>query len=973
LLPRVEKLYDLRMTLHPPTLLTFLGKLRPWQLILTVFLLTSGIFWAMRLLVRGSISADDLLTGSVMSVAVAYLVAAVFRIHRSSDQEPLSREEALFDNGNDAIGVVDENTGLFSENNNAWHRIYGYSKAEAQALSPQDLMAHGKTSSPPTESKPGRYGLAPGLQWHRHKDGHIFPVDVSFAEVLVDDRKMLYITTRLVATSVDGTHTQTLHERAMAASSVGISITDMQAPSRPLIYVNPAFEKITGYSKDEAMGRNCSFIYETIQGQPGLESIRAAFEQGREGHGLFYSDRKDGTPFWNELVVTPVRDTEGTLTHFIGIMKDVTQRKQIEASLERYEFIANAVGEMMSVVSRDHRYEAVNDKWCEMLGQKREAVIGASLVRVWGEAVYSKTIAPMLEQCFRECRPISMMAKFELPTLGERDCNITYYPYHTPNGEVTHVVVVTRDVTDQIRTEQALQDSESRFRAVMDSVVDGIIVIDGKGIVETFNPAAERIFGYDKAEVLGQNISMLMPEPHRSEHDQHMKRYATERKSRIIGVGMEVMGLRKNGETFPMDLAVSEMRMGQSSKFVGITRDISQRKQAEMELVHTLEVAQNASRAKSEFLSSMSHELRTPLNAILGFAQLLEIDPGMGQEQSDDVKEIIKAGQHLLELINEVLDLSRIESGTFIVKNETVPLLDMITECSRLVTGEAITRGIHVDWDIKPCEGRHVLADHLRLKQVLLNLLSNAIKYNRRGGSVHLECTTLPGNRLRLSVKDTGIGIPQEQQAQLFTAFQRLGQERSGIDGTGIGLLLCKRLMQMMGGEIGMESRPGKGSTFWIDLVETDALAPPVTPKDAEPEPGQPVPASGRRHTVLYVEDNPANLKLMQHVLANRPNLRLISSEEPIDGLEQARKQRPDLILLDINLPGMDGYAVLALLREWEETRSTPIIGISANAMPKDIARAKAAGFTDYLTKPLDIKHLMQTVDAALGIQKNAE
>ncbi len=966
----VIELYDPRMPLLPQALLSLLGKSRPWQISLTTLLVISGVIAGMGLLNHGEVTLHDLITGVSASLAMAYLIKAILQAQQDLVGEA-AHDVHLFGDSNDAIGVVDERTGCFTDTNTAWHFVYGYSKAEAVKLTPRDLLAHEKGPNGPAAFDSEHHGLSPGLQWHRHKDGHVFPVDISFAQVLADDRTLLYITTRLVSNRMDGSQARTLHERAMAASSVGISITDMQAPDTPLIYVNPAFEKITGYAWDDAVGRNCSsFIYGTTDTPSGLESIRTAFEQGREGQALVYSYRKDGTPYWNELIITPVRDNDGTLTHFIGIMKDVTQRKQIEATLERYEFIANAVGEMMSVISRDHRYEAVNDKWCEVLGQKREAVLGASLVRVWGEATYSKSIAPMLEQCFKEGRPQSLIARIEMPNQGERDCSIAYYPYHAPNGEVTHVVVVTRDVTEQLHTEQALQESDSRFRAVLDSVVDGIIVINDKGVIETFNPAAERIFGYSMAETVGQNVSILMPEPYRSQHNQHMKRYVASRQSKIIGVGMELVGLRKNGETFPMDLAVSEMHIGQRTKFVGIARDISGRKQAEMELVQTLEVAQNASRAKSEFLSSMSHELRTPLNAILGFAQLLEIDPGMGQEQSDDVKEIIKAGQHLLELINEVLDLSRIESGTFIVKNETVALLDMITECSRLVMTEATTRGIQVDWDIKPCADRHVLADHLRLKQVLLNLLSNAIKYNRRGGSVHLECTTLPNNRLRLSVKDTGIGIPQARQAELFTAFQRLGQERSGIEGTGIGLLLCKRLMQMMGGEIGMESRQGKGSTFWIDLVETDSLAPASPQQNTEADKGPAPLAGGRRHTVLYVEDNPANLKLMQHVMANRPNLRLISSEEPIDGLEQARKQRPDLILLDINLPGMDGFAVLALLREWEETRSTPIVGISANAMPQDIARAKAAGFTDYLTKPLDIKHLMQTVDAALGIQK---
>jgi PAS domain S-box-containing protein len=503
-------------------------------------------------------------------------------------------------------------------------------------------------------------------------------------------------------------------------------------------------------------------------------------------------------------------------------------------------------------------------------------------------------------------------------------------------------------------------------------VVDGIIVIDERGAIESFNTAAEHIFGYLAKEVLGRNVNMLMPEPFQSAHDGYLRSYLETGRQRIIGIGREVTGRRKDGSTFPMDLAVNPVFVGDKRCFTGIVRDISERKRMELELIQALEAAIAGSRAKSEFLSSMSHELRTPLNAILGFGQLLEMDQTLATEQVDNAHEIVKAGRHLLTLINEVLDLARIESGKLTLSMEPVQLVELIEECAAMVESGAIRQGLAFHRDMAHCQERWVRADRLRLKQVLINLISNAIKYNREGGSVQITCESKSNGLVRLAVTDTGPGIPEDKLAELFTPFNRLGLEAGSIEGSGIGLVISKRLVEMMGGEIGVDSQPGQGCTFWMELAETEPLTAPAvlsaTGSGSCAAAGGAIPAGKpHRHTILYVEDNPANLRLMQRVLAPRSDIRLVSSGEPLVGLELAHGEHPDLIMLDINLPGMSGYEMLKELQASADTCEIPVLAISANAMPADIERGLAAGFLAYLTKPLDLARLQTEIDRLLA------
>src|SRR3989441_6562175 len=400
---------------------------------------------------------------------------------------------------------------------------------------------------------------------------------------------------------------------------------------------------------------------------------------------------------------------------------------------------------------------------------------------------------------------------------------------------------------------------------------------------------------------------------------------------------------------------VQERTRELSSTNAYLQREITERRLAEEE-------ADRANRAKSEFLSRMSHELRTPLNAILGFGQVLEMD-SLDKEQRDSVAHILAAGRHLLGLIDEVLDIARIEAGRLTLSLEPVDMRTVLDEVRSLTRPLAEERRVEVRAESPAASDLYVLADRQRLKQVLLNLLSNAVKYNRAGGSIAVWCDTAPENRLRLNVRDTGLGIPPDKLGRLFTPFERLGAEATGVDGTGLGLALSKGLVDAMGGAIGVESTPGQGSIFWVELRRAEAPEADLEALDEVEAPG----LRTRRGTVLYVEDNLSNLQLIERLLARRTGIKLLSAMQGRLGLELAREHRPGLILLDLNLPDVHGSEVLRRLREDANTRDIPVVVISADASPKQVERLRAAGARDYLTKPLDVRRFLAIVDELLA------
>jgi PAS domain S-box-containing protein len=523
--------------------------------------------------------------------------------------------------------------------------------------------------------------------------------------------------------------------------------------------------------------------------------------------------------------------------------------------------------------------------------------------------------------------------------------------------------------SEQKRLDQRLRDQQFYTRSLIESNIDALITTDPSGIISDVNKQMEALTGCTRDELIGAPFKNYFTDAERAEVG--IKRVLSETKL----TNYELTARARDGkETVVSYNATTFYDRDRTLQGVfAAARDITERKILDQALQETnlaLQgaklTAEKANLAKSDFLSSMSHELRSPLNAILGFAQLMESGtppPTPAQRQSID--QILQAGWYLLVLINEILDLALIESGKLSLSGEAVSLTEVLNECRGMIEPSALKNGIGLTFprfDDTP----FIKADRTRVKQVLINLLSNAIKYNRAGGTVEVICTMHDGQRTRIGVHDTGNGLPPEKLAQLFQPFNRLGQESGSEEGTGIGLVVSKRLVELMGGEIGAESTVGVGSVFWIELHSTHApqLIAPVSELKAA------VPARAHTgaplYTLLCVEDNPANLMLVEKLLERRPDIQLLVAKDGIRGVEMARAARPDVILMDINLPGISGLVALGILAEDAETASIPVIAVSANAMPSDIEKGLAAGFFHYLTKPIKVNEFMDTLDSAL-------
>jgi PAS domain S-box-containing protein len=537
-------------------------------------------------------------------------------------------------------------------------------------------------------------------------------------------------------------------------------------------------------------------------------------------------------------------------------------------------------------------------------------------------------------------------------------------PDYDEQGARTGGTVYCWDITEQRRAQEALGRSERFLDSVIENLPDMVFVKDARELrFVRMNRAGEELLGYPREALIGKNDYDFFP-PEQATFFTAKDREVLQG-GRVVDIPEEPIDTSRQGQRILHTKKIPlHDAAGRPEYLLGISEDVTERKWAEAEVIAARTEAERANLAKSEFLSRMSHELRTPLNAILGFAQLLELD-SLSSDQRESVTHIGRAGRHLLELINEVLDISRIETGQMTISPEPVAIADLLGELVALIGPLADGRSITIGATRAGCDV-HVLADRQRLKQVLLNLLGNAVKYNREGGSVTVACAVVEGDRLRISVTDTGYGVRPDQLERLFQPFERLGAEGSEVEGTGMGLALSKGLVEAMGGRIGVESELDRGTTFWVELGLVEG--PLETYENGRPDEEPSVaPSADRTHKVLHIEDNLSNLTLVERILGRRPDIELLSAMQGQLGIDLARQHRPDVILLDLHLPDTSGREVLRRLRTYPETRDTPVVIVSADATKTQIARLTADGATGYLTKPLDVKAFIELIDTVLG------
>jgi protein-histidine pros-kinase len=623
----------------------------------------------------------------------------------------------------------------------------------------------------------------------------------------------------------------------------------------------------------------------------------------------------------------------------------------------KFRGLVEVAPDAIVTVDHDGRIVLVNGQTEALFGYPREELLGEAIEILLPERYRAGHVSHR-SGYINSPRIRPMGSNLEL--LGRRKdgsefpVEISLGPVET-DGELL-VIATIRDATERKLVEETLkrQTAELRQQAdLIDLANDAIIVLSPERTIVSWNRGSQNLYGWTSDEAVGHVLHELL-DAHYPESVEAVDK-ALARDGRWDG---EITQIRKDRQQILVESHQIIVRRagGATEGILAINRDITERRRAEESSEAARREAEEANQAKSEFLSRMSHELRTPLNAILGFSQLLAMEP-LTDEQHDSVDHVLSAGRHLLELINEVLDISRIEAGRLSLSLEPVSVDEMLRETLDLIRPLAQEHGVNLKEEKREAN-LFVLADRQRIRQVLLNLLTNAVKYNRQAGSVNIACDPSAEGSLRISVRDTGPGIEAGKIARVFTPFDRLGAEQGDVEGTGLGLALSKALLEAMGGAIGVESTPGLGSTFWLELPQTESQVLDETGAAA----ANAGPALAYARTVLYIEDNMPSAQLMERIFARWSDVKLISAMQGGLGLELARQHHPDLILLDLHLPDIQGIEVLQRLRSDPGTRSIPVAVTSADATPGQIARLKAAGADEYLTKPLDVLKFSEVV-----------
>ena len=792
--------------------------------------------------------------------------------------------------------------------------------------------------------------------------------------------------------------------RAVEQSPVSIVITNLKGT---IEYANPMACKSSGYTFEEFFGNNPRVLK---SGETRNEEYRLLWDtivKGNQWHGILHNKKKNGELYWESTTISPIIDAEGRISHFLAIKEDITSRKQTEEYLiqseESYRHMFGNNPQPMWIYDLETlAFLEINDAAVKHYGYSREEFLAMTLLDIrppedipalltddeltkrtfntageWrhlkknGELIFVEITSHAIRFNDREARHILVKDITERKKVEReiRDLNLNLeqkIEQRTTQLSLLNINLL-KEIEYRKQTEKALSVSEKSYRLVVENVNEIIFQTDAEGLWIFLNKSWEKVTGFTIGESLGkQFLDYVHPDDRERNNALFMPLIKREKEY----CRHEVRYLTKDGH-FRWIEVFARLGLNERNEITGTygtLQDITERKKTDEIIQNARLEAEKANLAKSEFLSRMSHELRTPMNSILGFAQLLdygELDP----KQRKSIGYILRSGRHLLELINEVLDISRIEAGHLTIHPEPIAINRLNQEILEVVTPMANDKQIRLEISTTLDNHCKVYTDNQRLKQVLLNLVNNAIKYNRTGGAVniHSELKESSGSEppmIRIAVIDTGIGISETDLPNIFTPFERIGAERTVIEGTGLGLAVVKQIMQALGGTCGVESIMGEGSNFWIELPQMIVEQNPLEFLDLRSSFPEPKNKAG---LILYIEDNDSNFELVEQFLAEqRNNTQLLTTAYGKMAVPISKQYHPDLILLDLNLPDIDGIKVLENLKSDPLTSNIPVVVVSADAMRERSDSLQRYGAKQYLTKPLNLVEFLDVIDKYL-------
>ncbi len=894
-------------------------------------------------------------------------ITEVTRIQKDLEKSE-HRWRTVFEKSKEGIVMADQETAHFQYANAAWSELTGYDQSDLTNLTITDIhpIENAKENRELfVKAANGEIDHLPEIQIKR-KDGELCWVELSTYPITLENQNYLVgafrdITDRKLTRDALK-KSEALSRFILDSSPDSMFIIDRQ--TMQFVDCNKEACHSLGLTREEMLAKGLH----DIEPNYTKDELAAVFDEiidcsSRSGRIETIHIKKDGSTLPVEIFIGAARHDDRVL--LVASARDITDRLQAVSALKESEERYAMAQDVAKVGSWEWIIESGSVFWSEeayrIFGQDKETF----------EVTYESYM-----ECLHPDDRIIISDSVEKRLSGEGEYDVEHRII-LPDGSIRWVaskgglaldeqgnpermVGIVQDITDKKQGEQRMR----LLSYVVEHSPFLIILTDPKGDIEYVNPKFTEITGYSAEEALGKNPRILKSGIKKSEEYKEMWQTITSGRE----WRGEVYNKKKDGSFYWAQVSIASISSGNRkiSHYIGIQEDITDRKLMEMELIKAKEQAEKANQAKSTFLASMSHELRTPLNSILGFSQILRNNRNqtLSDKELTYVSNILISGQLLLELINDVLDLSKIESGKFDISLEPVSLKTVVAEAFDQVGSLAAKHEVKVIID-KNTPDEFVQVDNRGIKQVLINLLSNAIKYNKKGGEVRIVGSLPNPDQIIVAVSDTGPGITEEKLELLFQPFNRLGAESTNIEGTGIGLTITKRLIEMMKGEITVESEPGKGSAFQLLLQRAEN--PGIVTKEKAAQPDETAgPRLQVKRTVLYVEDNTVNLKLMESILGSFQNLKLISASNAEEGIAKAKSHKPDVVLMDINLPGMDGFKALQTLKESAETNKIPVIAVTANAMVGDSEKAIEAGFYDYITKPIQVGRFKEIIGKLL-------